>query len=330
MSVAPLTQHSIWTAWSPDAPMLALAGCLVLGYALGVTTAVRRNDPWRATSTAWFLLGGVGTLVIATCSFLGTYSRTLFWPLAVQDVLLLTVVPVGLTMGKPISLWRLIRSGGNHESSLATRAVRRLVGFPLTGSLLAVTLLLLIYTTGWDAARLQQPLLLGATRVALLVAGSTFLWPLLGVDGDGGSTSYPVRAVVAVVDGLLDALPGLAVLGTKGLIAAAYYAKLHRVWGPPPLRDQQLGGLAMIGLSELVGLPALVILLVAWVRNDATQARRIDAKLDLATTWPDGLRPTDGGDVTSSLQRPWWEVDPGPLSDRAERYGWPSTRDDSN
>ena len=87
-------------------------------------------------------------------------------------------------------------------------------------------------------------------------------------------------------------------------------------------------------LSELVGLPALLVLLSAWVRSDAEQARDVDAGLDVigaaeAAARPlphDGIAAAAGGPV----QRPWWEVDAGPLADRAARYGWPGDHDQDN
>ena len=64
------------------------------------------------------------------------------------------------------------------------------------------------------------------------------------------------------------------------------------------------GGTAMVALSELVGLPALVLLLVQWVRSDAGEASVIDETLDQEVAASDA---------------PWWEVDPGPLGDRFRR-----------
>ena len=146
------------------------------------------------------------------------YDHTLFWVLGVQDVLVMTLVPIGLTLGRPVALWRALRPRERGRGRLA-----RVLGFPLVGSVLAVTLLVLVYTTGWDAARLSSEALFQATRLLLLGAGCAFLWPLLGVDAGTGSTSYPVRALVAFLDGLLDAVPGLAVLGAGHVMALAHY-----------------------------------------------------------------------------------------------------------
>jgi cytochrome c oxidase assembly factor CtaG len=301
----PLTTARWPTEWSVDLPALVVAVLATALYALAVRRVRAGGGRWSRGATCWFVVGGVGSLLVVTCSFLGTYSRTLFWPLAVQDVLLLTLVPVGLTLGRPVALWRAARPSWSSPSG---RRVPQLLTFPLTGSVLAVTLLLLVYTTGWDQARLEHPALLELTRLLLLAAGCGFVWPLLGVDEGTGRTSYPVRAMIAFLDGLLDAVPGLAVLGTGHVIAAGYYAHVGLA-APTPAAAQRTGGTAMIALSELVGLPALLLLLVAWVRSDRQQASDVDAALDAVGS----------GAV---LERPWWEVDAGPLADRADRYHW--------
>lgn len=327
----PLTPVRWLTGWSPDVPVLAIVGAAAAVYASRARRVRGRGGGWPAAATFWFFAGGLGSLVVVGCSFLGTYSRVLFWPLAVQDVLLLTLVPIGLTLGRPVALWRASRPAPDRPGPRPAGRLVRLLIFPLTGSVVAVGMLVAIYTTGWDQARLEHPWLLEATRFVLLAAGCGFLWPLLGVDEGSGRTSYPIRALVAFVDGLLDALPGLAVLGTGHVIAGNYYAQVARSWGPSTAHAQQIGGTAMIALSELVGLPALLVLLLAWVRRDAEQARHVDARLDAlgaaeAAACP---LPHDGAAAAASGlgQRPWWEVDAGPLADRAARYGWTSHHD---
>lgn len=325
LSPAPLTPLSWLEAWSLDLPMLCFAALLLLGYLTGVQRARRKGRHWSPSATTWFVAAGIGSLVLVTTSFLGTYARLLFWPLAVQDVLLLTLVPVGLTMGKPVSLWRQGRTRPVRQPGRAMTRLLRLLMFPLVGSLLAMTVLLLIYTTSWDAARLDNPVLLDVTRIALVGTGCLFLWPLLGVDGEAGFATYPVRVLIATVDGLLDAVPGLAVMGKGGLIAGSHYRHVAPIWGGTPMRDQQIGALAMIGLSELVGLPALLLLLVGWVRTDAREAGDLDRSLD--ARMPD----VSGGSGVSSetlpdtrRHTPWWVLEPGPLAERAAREGWPT------
>ena len=319
----PLTPLRWLTAWSADGPMLTLVVLLGLAYLYGVRRAAGRGVSWQRSCTGWFFAAGLGSLVVATMSFLGTYDRVLMWPLATQDILLMTFVPVGLTLGRPIALFKAARPAPAGRAHPVRARLLRVLSFPLLGSLLAVTLLLLVYTTSWDLARLEQPALLQLTRVALLAAGCAFVWPLLGVDAGTGHTTYPVRAFLAFLDGLLDAIPGLAVLGSHGLIAGDYYAQVGRTWGPTLAQDQRLAGTAMVALSELVGLPTLLVLVIAWVRDDARQARQIDAMEQPVPVTAAGIEASD-----PLQQRPWWETDPGPLADRGERFGWGTAEPD--
>lgn len=307
----PLTGDRWLRGSSLDVPVLVAAAVLGALYLAGVRRVRGRGGAWPGSWTAAFLLAGLGPPLLVTCSVLGTYDRVLFWAAAAQDVLLLTLVPVGLTLGRPLALLRAVR--GPVAGPTAPGLLARLVGFPLVGSVVAVGTLLSVYTTGWDPARLEHPWLFALTQGVLVAVGCLFVWPLLGVDSGTGSTSYPVRALVAFLDGLLDAVPGLAVLATGHLVAAGWYASVSRPWGPSRAQDQQLGGTLMVALSELVGAPALLVLLVQWVRTDGREAAAVDAVLDAPSP-----RDRDGG----GAQRPWWEVDPGPLADRAARQGW--------
>ncbi|MCW2600078.1 MAG: conserved rane protein of unknown function [Frankiales bacterium] len=317
MALPPPTASRWLTAWSLDLPVLLFVVVLAAAYLLLVRRIRAAGVPWPAASTGWFLTAGLGSIMVVTMSSLGTYDRVLLWPLAVQDVLLLTLAPVGLTLGRPVALLRAARRRPDHRQP---GRLRRFLSFPLVGSVVAVGVLLAVYTTGWDQARLDSPALLEVTRLLLVAVGCGFLWPLLGIDAGTGTTSYPVRTLIAFVDGLLDAIPGLAVLGTGHVIAAAHYAAVGRTYG----RDQEVGGAAMVALSELMGLPTLLVLLVQWVRSDASQARGVDDALDVVAAAESAAQGPDA--EPGLLHRPWWESDAGPLAERAERYGWGTGR----
>ena len=294
----PLTAERWLTSWTPNWPVLLLVVLATTGYLVGA----RRQSGWPVGRTAVFL-SAMAMVAATTSSFIGTYDHVLFWALSVEDVLLLTLVPIPLVLSRPLILLK-------RKSSHTRRPLPVLLG-----SVLAVGLLLAIYTSGLDQLRLDHRGLFVLIQLALIAAGCGFVGPLLA---EGGA-SYGVRAVVAFVDGLLDAVPGLVVLASHGTIAASYYIQHRQAWGPGPQRDQQIGGSAMVALSELVGLPALLVLMVQWVRADANEAEMTDLVLDVDAA--DRAAPDD------ELSRPWWEIDAGPLADRATREGW--TRHDA-
>lgn len=181
--------------------MVLLAVVVSAVYLMGVG----RRAGWPLSLTVLFL-GGVALYVVITCSVLGMYAHTLFWALSVQDVLLLVLVSLPLMLGRPLEL-------------LVTRGPRVHLP-PALGALGGLVALLALYVTDLDQLRLEHLGLLSACQVALVVIGCGFTGPLLG-ERDG---SYGSRTVVAFVDGLLDAVPGLAVLGSHGTIPATYYA----------------------------------------------------------------------------------------------------------
>jgi hypothetical protein len=74
----------------------------------------------------------------------------------------------------------------------------------------------------------------------------------------------------------------------------------------------------MLTIAEVVAIPFIAILFRAWIKEDAWHAREVDHALDLA----DARRVAATDVAEESAARPWWELDPGPLADRAARYGW--------
>ena len=94
-----LTATRFLTAWKPDA--VALAVVTVLGglYAAGVLRLRRQGEGWPAVRTVTFTVLGLGTIVFATMSALAVYTRVLFWPAAVQNILLDLIAPLGLALG---------------------------------------------------------------------------------------------------------------------------------------------------------------------------------------------------------------------------------------
>lgn len=92
-----------WGNWSLD-PSLAyvvLAGSL---YWLGGRRMNRAHDePWRS----WAFAGGLATIVVALDSPVGTYADQLFWVHMLQHILLLTLAPPLVLLGRPWPrMWR--------------------------------------------------------------------------------------------------------------------------------------------------------------------------------------------------------------------------------
>jgi cytochrome c oxidase assembly factor CtaG len=276
-----LTASTALTSWVLDPGGALLVLVLGLPYVLAVRRVRRSGGRWGAGRVLGYAAGLLG-IVVATMSFLGVYAHVLFWVTAVQLALLVTVVPVLLSLGAPVSLLRTAspRNGARAERWLATAPVR-LITFPLVAAALVAVVPFAVYFTPVFEASMRSWPVYWLLHAALVVVGLAFFWPVLSVDGDP-RLPYAALAAVVLLETLVDSVPGIVLwLGTR-LIAAGYYLGVARPWGRSLLSDQQFGGVMLWGIGEVVGLPLLMLVVVQWVRADAREAARIDAALDLA------------------------------------------------
>jgi cytochrome c oxidase assembly factor CtaG len=304
-----LTVARALTEWTLDPWMLALVLILGGGYLAGA----RRQRGWPAARRIWFLGLGLGFLVIATMSFVGVYQPVLFYVRAVQTVLLVLVVPLFLALGRPISLAIAVfpRAGARLQAAISSRGAR-IITFPAITTFALVGVPFAMYFTSWYTASFTSTAVRELTFVALMAAGFAFFWTLLRVDPVPKEYSYGVSMWITGAEVIGDAFLGLAVIASQNLIGADYYHALGRPWGPTLQADQVIGGGALWILGDLVGLPFLAAQLIQMMREDASDAAKIDADLDardaeLKTAAAVAGEP--GADGPGEA-KPWWEDDP--------------------
>ena len=300
-----LTVARAFTEWTLDPWMLALV--LILGG--GYVAALRRQPDWPVARPIWFLGLGLGFLVIATMSFVGVYQPVLFWVRAVQTVLLVLVVPLFLVLGRPISLAVAVhpRAGARLEAGIRSRPARVLT-FPAITTFALVGVPFAMYFTSWYTAVFHSTTVRELTFLALMIPGFAFFWTLLRVDPVPKEYSYAVSMWITGAEVIGDAFLGIAVIASQTLIGADWYHALGRPWGPSLQTDQVLGGGALWILGDLVGLPFLAAQLIQLMREDESDAARIDAELDARDAAPAGGAPD--GEPDEDGTKPWWEDDP--------------------
>ncbi|MFF3874735.1 cytochrome c oxidase assembly protein [Streptomyces sp. NPDC001978] len=315
-SLPQLTTGRLLSSWQWDVPALLLVVLLGALYGWGVLRLRRRGERWPVPRVAAFALLGLGTLVVATMSALAVYDRVLFWPAAVQNVLLDLIAPLGLALGDPLRLAvRALpeRAAGRAQRVMTGRLVR-LLTFPLVSTALVLTTELTVYFTPYFETALANDWLHEVMYVHLLLAGSLFVMPVLTrEEALPGWCTHPVRAALVFLDGIIDAVPGIVVMTHGTLIAGAWYRDHAPSWAPDVLHDQQLGGGAMISIAELVALPFLLAILVQWARTERAETaaldRRLEAELVPAAS---AAGPAQGPD----LVRPWWETENSEVAQR--------------
>ncbi|MFJ6737660.1 cytochrome c oxidase assembly protein [Streptomyces sp. NPDC091279] len=316
-SLPELTTGRLLSTWQWDVPALLLV--LLLGglYGWGVLRLRRRGERWPVARVAAFAVAGLGTIVVATMSSLAVYDRVLFWPAALQNILLDLIAPLGLALGDPLrlALTALPAPRSGRPGRALTGRLVRLLTFPLVSTVLVLTTELTVYFTPYFATALRVGWLHQLMYLHLLLAGCLFVVPVLTREQALPTwCTHPVRAALVFLDGIIDAVPGIVVLTHSTLIAGAWYLRHHPAWSPDVRHDQQVGGGAMISVAELVALPFLLAVLAQWARAERAETAALDHRLDSELVpAPPAPAPAPSCSPVSAtapdLVRPWWETE---------------------
>ncbi|CAA9308385.1 MAG: Cytochrome c oxidase caa3-type assembly factor CtaG_BS (unrelated to Cox11-CtaG family) [uncultured Frankineae bacterium] len=294
-----LPEFGAWTVVTQARPQ-ALPLLLVLVpaglYLLGARRLRARGDRWPVGRSLSFLVGGLGTIAVATMSGLAAYDASLFSAHMVQHMLLAMVAPVFLALGAPITLALRTLPLRPRRVLLAVlhSRVAALLSHPLVPWLLFVASPFALYFTGWYEATLDDRLLHELLHVHFLLVGSLFFWPLLGIDPVPGRSGHPFRMLLVAATLPFHAFLGVAIMSVepdgRGLLAADHYLPLHGL--AQSVYQQQLGGGLLWASGDLVGLLFLAVLLVQWMRASEREAAREDRRLDrLEAAEPGHSRP---------------------------------------
>ncbi|OIJ99377.1 hypothetical protein BIV25_10195 [Streptomyces sp. MUSC 14] len=319
-----LTTGRLLSTWQLDIPALLLVIALGALYGWGLARLRERGEPWPPVRVAAFVLLGLGALVVATMSALAVYDHVLFWPAAVQNVLLDLVAPLGLALGDPLRLAvEALPEGaaGRLRRAVSGRLVRVLT-FPFISTALVLATELTVYFTPYFATALRVGWLHELMYLHLLVAGCLFVVPMLTHEQTLPRwCTHPVRAALVFLDGIVDAVPGVVVMTHGTLIAGAWYLHHAPTWSPDVRHDQQIGGGAMLSIAELVALPFLLALLYQWARAERVQNAALDRRLDAELTpavvpAPAVEHAQRAPSAETERVRPWWETEQNEVAQR--------------
>ena len=282
-----LPEFGAWSLFTQARPEL-LPMLLVLVpaglYVFGVRRLSVRGDRWPVARTLSFLVGGLGTIAVATMSGLAAYDESLFAAHMVQHMLLSMVATVFLALGAPVTLALRTMPLRQRRQLMALLHSRfaALMTHPLVPWLLFVASPFALYFTGWYGATLEHRWLHEALHLHFLLVGSLFFWPMLGVDPVPGRSGHPFRLLLVATTLPFHAFLGVAIMSVqpdgRGLLAAEHYVPLHGL--DEAVFQQSLGGGLLWASGDLVGLLFLAVLLVQWMRASEREAQREDRRLD--------------------------------------------------
>jgi cytochrome c oxidase assembly factor CtaG len=281
------TFGTVFTEWSL-APIPFVITVWVAGlYLYGVHVLHRRGDRWPVGRTISFVVLGMGAFYFATASGLGTYDLTLLSVHMVQHMILAMLVPMALALGAPVTLALRTLPPRPRRWLLAVLHSwpARVLTFPPLTLLLYVVSPWALYFSGWYDATLHSAYLHEVMHLHLVLVGSLFFWPIVGIDPVPGRVSYPFRMLLVVLTLPFHAFLGVTVMGETELIGGSWYPDLHHgpmgSWLPEPIDDQHLAGGILWGSGDLVALVLFGVLFTQWVRASLKEATREDRRLDL-------------------------------------------------
>ncbi len=281
------TLGTVFSEWTLAPMPLVLTVWAVGLYLVGVGVLRRRGDRWPVGRTLAFAVAGMGTFWFATSSGLAAYDTTLLSVHMVQHMLLSMVVPLSLALGAPVTLALRTLPPGPRRWLLSVlhSRVAKVLSFPPLAFLLYVISPWALYFTGWYDASLQSAYVHELMHVHLVLVGTFFFWPLMGVDPVPGRVGYPFRVLLTVLTLPFHAFLGVTIMGQEALIGGDWYPSLHDgpmgAWLPDPLDDQHLAGGILWGSGDLIGLVFFAVLFTQWVRSSMREAVREDRRLDL-------------------------------------------------
>ena len=256
-------------------------------YLLGVRRLRSRGDRWPLRRSLAFLVGGPGTVAVATLSGLATYDLVSFTGHMVQHMLLAMVAPVFLALGAPVTLALRTLPGTASAGRAGCCSGRCTAGRPGCSASRrwawrsSSANPFALYFSGLYPATLESPLLHGALHVHFLLVGCLFFWPLLGLD-PVPRVAHPFRLLTVFAALPFHAFLGIAIMSRDTLIAASHYTAVAAAlpWYDDPLGDQHTGGGLLWASGDLVGLLFFGVLLFQWMRDDERQAVRLDRRAD--------------------------------------------------
>jgi putative membrane protein len=263
-----------WHGWSVE-PALAYVAIAAVLYLLGGRGyRPPRQASWQGASFA----AGLATIVIALDSPLDGYADQLFWAHMLQHVLLLTIAPPLILLGRPWPrMWRALPRGTR------TRVGRTLARSPWTAPVRALARpwpAWLLFNGGmlaWHLPAAYDATLRSGTihdaEHALFFFSGLLLWARVIDPGPlRPHLMWPARIAFVVGAMVIGWLLAIVLVLAPHPLYAHYAALAHRPGGISALTDQQLAGGVMWVPGSLAYTVAVIIGVYRWLEPDSAPA----------------------------------------------------------
>ena len=282
----PFELSRVVTEWGMS-PLLFIGTVWAAGlYLWGVSRLRARGDRWSLWRTVSFVGLGLGSFYVATSSGIAAYDTTLLSVHMVQHMVLSMVVPLFLALGAPVTLAlrTLPRRPRRWLLAVLHSKVAAVLAFPPLAFALYVLSPWALYFTSWYDASLTSAYVHEMMHIHLVLVGTLFFWPLLGVDPVPGRIAFPFRLMLIFLTLPFHAFLGVTIMDQATLIGGDHYLALRELpgygWLPDAFADQHVAGAILWASGDAIGLLFFGTLFVQWVRQSMAEAKREDRRLD--------------------------------------------------
>lgn len=282
----PAPSIATWmTLWRLDLiPAFACAASVVV-YVRWVMRLHRRGDRWPWCRTAAWL-GGIAVLVWATQGGPAVYGPVAFSSHMLAHMILASIVPIGLTLGAPVTLalralpHRSDDSRGPREwlrAFVESRPLHLLANPVVAAVNFAGSMVLFYYTPifGWVLHNHVGHIWM---EFHFVMVGYLFVNALIGVDPGPRRPMFPIRLGLLFATMTFHAFFGVALMSATALLVPRWFGLMGRDWGPDALHDQAIGGQLAWGIGEIPVVVLAIAVVGAWRRSDDQQSARQDRR----------------------------------------------------
>ena len=267
------------TGWEFDPVFILVAGAVTWWYVATARAVGKRYpaSPWPRKRSAFFL-SGVGVAAFAVMSPFAAYDVVLFSVHMWQHLLLMMVSAPLLLLGTPITL--LLRSVSSKTRReviipfLHSRAVR-VITFPVFAWLaFTFTMWGSHYSPLFNAA-LENVWIHRFEHMLYVTVALMFWWQAIAADPTPWRMPHPVRLLYVFLQMPQNTFLALSIYDTQRVLYD-HYATTVRTWGPTPLEDQQLAGITMWVIGDILFLTAVAFIIAGWVKHEEFEGKRQD------------------------------------------------------
>jgi putative copper resistance protein D len=200
----------------------------------------------------------------------------------VQHLLLTYVAAPFLALSAPVTLALQAATRRTRTRVLLPAlhsAPARVASSPVVTWLAFAGVMYATHFTGIYDASLRNAAVHGVEHLLYLGAAVLFWWPVVRRDPVPGSFPWPARLLYLVLTMPLQSFLGVAIFSSGNVLYARYAEIAGR---SAALTDQNLAGAIMWVGGDVLMLTAIGISIAAWMRHDARETVRLDARLDAA------------------------------------------------